>query len=144
MSLFKLYRKEWQCWYNAKYRCEHPDKYPHYQNIRFDPTWTFEQFMKDMGPCPDDCVSVDRIDPLGDYTASNCRWANHSTQRRNQRHNQNREEYWYWYDQAQLRGITGSLFRSRIGRMGYTPQQAALSPNLGRGRLGRRRKTPGF
>jgi len=135
----KQYGREWHQWYHARYRCQHPNKYPHYAHVKFDPRWNFEQFLKDMGKCPTD-YTLDRIDPWGDYTAANCRWANRSTQRRNQRHCLNRNEYYHWFDVAAQNGITGDCFRSRISRLGYTPKQAALTPKLYRGATGRCKK----
>ena len=45
----------------------------------------FENFLKDMGECPSEIMTLDRIDPYGNYNPSNCRWADYRTQRMNQR-----------------------------------------------------------
>ena len=44
----------------------------------------FSLFLADMGECPPRC-SLDRIDPYGDYSPENCRWADSKTQALNKR-----------------------------------------------------------
>ncbi len=84
-------------WKNASYntwramlrRCNNPnDKdYPRYgaKNIQVCPAWhDYLQFKADMGE-PSGTDTLDRIDPYGDYTPENCRWASLPVQARNTR-----------------------------------------------------------
>lgn len=70
-------------------RCTNP-KNPGYKNyggrgIAVDPAWLeFEAFFADMGDPPAG-LSLDREDNDGPYNKHNCRWADRTTQSRNQR-----------------------------------------------------------
>lgn len=73
-----------------KWRCTNPSARdaPYYEGVTLDPRWLgaegFANFLADMGIRPPG-LTIDRIDAAGDYTPSNCRWADAHTQRVNRR-----------------------------------------------------------
>lgn len=83
-------RKEYEAWRSAKDRCINPEcaAYPHYgaRGITMCPEWMNDPvaFYRDMGPSAPG-LSLDRINNDGNYEPSNCRWADKTTQSRNQR-----------------------------------------------------------
>jgi len=76
-------------WRSMKKRCldETDESYKWYgaKGVTVCEKWmTFEGFYEDMGDRPDE-MTLDRINPFGNYEPSNCRWADMKTQNNNQR-----------------------------------------------------------
>jgi hypothetical protein len=79
---------EYKALHQAKQRCENPND-PQFKNyggrgieFHFE---SFEQFFAEVGPRPDDGMSLDRIDNDGHYEPGNVRWATDSQQAKNRR-----------------------------------------------------------
>lgn len=78
-------------WKAMRQRCENV-RHHHYRwygaiGVKVCERWRkFENFVADMGDRPPG-MSLDRIDPVGDYEPSNCRWATALEQRHNRRPN---------------------------------------------------------
>lgn len=82
-NVSKIYRT----WQGVLKRCTNPNdthyKYYGRRGITVCERWRkFENFLKDMGECPDG-HSIDRIDNDGNYCKENCRWATKTEQMRN-------------------------------------------------------------
>lgn len=81
---------EYRAWRAARSRCS-PNNKRHRKDyfergITFDPAWNnVLVFLKDMGPRPANCTSIDRINNDLGYTKGNCRWATPKQQARNRR-----------------------------------------------------------
>jgi hypothetical protein len=79
-------------WRWMKWRCspDAKDHRPHYADwgIRVCDVWvnSFEQFASDMGPHPEQGLTLDRRDNDRGYEPGNCRWATRSQQNANQGH----------------------------------------------------------
>lgn len=85
--------KEYQAWAGARKRCS-PNatrgrEYRLYfgRGIRMCERWinSFETFLEDVGKCPSDKLSLDRINNDGNYEPGNCRWATITQQNNNLR-----------------------------------------------------------
>ena len=80
-------------WKGMKNRCYHTkdNSYKNYGllGIRVCDEWlkSFKTFVKDMGDKPTIEHTLDRINPLGNYEPSNCRWASREQQASNKRKN---------------------------------------------------------
>lgn len=85
----KSYSREYRSWQSMIYRCLNPKshKYASYgaRGIKICERWlTFAEFYADMGYRPEG-TTLDRINNDLGYEPGNCRWADGSTQARNQR-----------------------------------------------------------
>jgi hypothetical protein len=80
--------REFRIWTGMQTRCHNPNasNYPRYggRGIAICDRWrSFQAFLDDMGPCPSDKHSIDRIDGRGNYEPGNCRWATAAEQTAN-------------------------------------------------------------
>ncbi len=82
---------EYRIWKGMKARCECETNsaYKKYGalGVKVCAEWrsSFESFLSDVGPRPGDRMTLDRINPFGDYEPGNCRWATPEEQARNKR-----------------------------------------------------------
>lgn len=87
----KRHSAEYRTWRSMKTRCLDAGSkdYSRYgaRGIVIHPEWqsSFEAFFAYMGPKPRPGMSIDRIDPDGNYIPGNVRWADLRTQARNKR-----------------------------------------------------------
>lgn len=79
------YSPTYKSWLSMRDRAKHYTTNGRYKalGITICQHWDkFEHFLSDMGERPEG-TSLDRIDPLGNYEPSNCRWATDKQQNRN-------------------------------------------------------------
>jgi len=81
--------RTYRAWRDVIARCCYPSVkcYPRYggAGITICDAWrhSFEAFLADVGECPDDALTIDRIDNARGYEPGNCRWVDHKAQARN-------------------------------------------------------------
>lgn len=97
-------------WEGMKRRCKGTSKFAkeYYldKGIEYDPRWEkFENFYEDMKTGYSGDLTLDRIDPNGDYCKENCRWVDRSVQAFNTIRQKNN-----------ISGRTGVILESRSGK----------------------------
>lgn len=80
------YIREWRLWYAFMWKCAHSAKY--YETAEVCAEWQdFEAWLDSVGPCPQPGWVFARINTLGNYEPSNCRWMSRQEQwQHQQRH----------------------------------------------------------
>jgi len=82
----------YQIWADMKTRCDNPDNKFYYRyggrGIKYQESWkTFENFYEDMKETYNEDLTLDRIDPNGNYYKENCQWITQTLQSRNKSKN---------------------------------------------------------
>jgi len=127
--------REHNSWKQLRQRCNNP-KDPSYhryggRGIKVCERWgSFENFLQDMGQCPEGKKSIDRVDNNGDYEPLNCRWATNKEQSQNRRTNsliEFRGEVKCISQWAEEIGIQKATIRARLQK-GWTVEKTLTAP----------------
>lgn len=122
--------KTYNSWWSMTQRCgyERHIEYPRYgaRGISVCKRWReFANFYEDMGERPNG-MTLDRIDPDGNYCLDNCRWADKKTQSYNRRTTRQMTVHGVtksvpqWADET---GVRAATIRRRLDR-GWPPENA--------------------
>ncbi|MFZ6813567.1 hypothetical protein ACO0K3_03800 [Undibacterium sp. Rencai35W] len=128
---------EYKTWCAMKARCNTPgaSSYAKYgaRGIKVCERWqtSFEAFLEDMGIRPSNNHSIDRINPLGNYELTNCRWATLLEQANNKTSNRVIEFNGTLMTLAQwsrLSGVDADVISLRITKHGWDIQRSIFEP----------------
>lgn len=115
------FTKTYASWASMKDRCVRSKNYIE-RGITICVRWLdFNNFLADMGERPEG-TTLDRIDPLGNYEPSNCRWADKTTQARNiplRRANKTGIHGVWWYAERKSYKACISI-KNEFKHLGYT------------------------
>lgn len=128
----RLMSRTYSCWNNMRARCASNKtlkarKYAK-RNISLSEKWAnYQGFVDDMGECPSDQLSLDRINNDLGYCKENCRWATHTEQQRNKSSNRRFEYQGKVMCASEFSEHTGiDYWRvTECGRKGWAGQQIA-------------------
>jgi hypothetical protein len=123
-------------WLAMKERTCNPNFKQHHnyggRGIRVCERWlnSFDNFLADMGRKPSPKHSLDRIDPNGNYSPENCRWATVAEQANNRTNNRFVEAFGERMTIIQWSRKTGVGRHNISNRLkaGWTPEQAVMTP----------------
>lgn len=122
-------------WKSMIQRCYYPSasNYQYYGavGVTVCPQWlSFQDFLRDMGECPDPSMTLDRIKNHIGYEPGNCRWATKAEQNRNRSccveitHNGETRNITEW---AAVSGLTPNALSMRL-RLGWDFSRAITQP----------------
>ncbi len=129
--------REYRCWKIMKTRCLNKNfhKHPSYggRGIGVCDRWidSFENFLEDMGLCPESRTSIERINNNEGYFSDNCKWATNKEQANNTRTNlmitfrNKTQTLTQWCEELKRNYDT---MRSRIFRKGWSVERAFIEP----------------
>lgn len=121
----------WNIWSGMRQRCKHNKNYLHVKICsEWDDFLIFYEWATANGYRDD--LTLDRIDPTGNYCPENCRWATWKTQENNRRNNKRVRYKGDTYTIAQLAeklNIGQQTLRLRICA-GWPEEELSIPPNL--------------
>lgn len=132
----KRFTRTYRCWANMKTRATNPKstsahRYYH-RGITICDRWlTFENFLEDMGECPSNQHTIERVNNDGHYVPGNCVWATNAQQQRNKITNRLitfRGETMCITSMAEKYGMNPRTLQHRITGLGWDAEKAITTP----------------
>lgn len=128
--------RTYRIWSNLTIRCDNAKSktYARYggRGIGICDRWrSFENFLADMGECPSDKHTLDRIDGHQGYAPANCRWATMREQNNNRLNNRRitfNGETLTLMEWSRRTGLPRETIHHRLGKLGWPLEQAMTLP----------------